>query len=263
MIVTLLTDYGLRDPFVGVCHGVIASTCPDARVIDISHGIPAFDVRDGALTLRNALPYMPVGIHVAVVDPGVGTARRAVALRTGDGRVLVGPDNGLLSLAWERCGGLRSGVELTRSGNALAAPSATFDGRDVFAPVAGRLACGAALEALGRPMETSRLETIEIPPARWEDDALVACAVLVDAFGNVALAATASDFPWPAGARLRVEAGGRSRSARAGRAFADVARGALLAYVDAFGHLSLAVRDGAAARELSVQPGDDVRISSA
>src|ERR671916_1249425 len=113
--VTFLSDYGLADEFVGVMHGVIARICPEARVVDITHGIPRYSVRQGAIVLRNTLPYMPVGVHVAIVDPQVGTERRAVALRTGDGRILVGPDNGLLSLAWERCGGVELAVDVTRS----------------------------------------------------------------------------------------------------------------------------------------------------
>ncbi len=140
MIVTLLTDYGRDDDFVGVCHGVIRSIHPEADIVDITHGIERYAVRHGALVLRNTLPYMPVGVHVAVVDPQVGTERRAVALRTGDGRLLVGPDNGLLSLAWERCEGVDQVVDITRSPHRLEPVSATFHGRDIFAPV------GAALE---------------------------------------------------------------------------------------------------------------------
>ena len=112
MIVTLLTDYGRDDDFVGVCHGVIRRIHPEAQIIDIAHGLPRYAVRRGALVLRNTLPYMPVGVHVAVVDPQVGTERRAVALGTADGRILVGPDNGLLSLAWEGCGGVEGGRAL-------------------------------------------------------------------------------------------------------------------------------------------------------
>ena len=115
MIVTLLTDYGRDDDFVGVCHGVIRGIHPGAEIVDITHGIERYAVRQGALVLRNALPYMPSGVHVAVVDPQVGTERRAVALQTRDGRLLVGPDNGLLSLAWERCGGVDQAVDVTRS----------------------------------------------------------------------------------------------------------------------------------------------------
>ena len=115
MIVSLLTDYGHDDEFVGVCHGVIRSIHPEAEIIDLAHGIHRYDVRHGALVLRNTLPYLPPGVHVGVVDPQVGTERRALALQTGDGRLLVGPDNGLLSLAWERCGGVAVVVDVTRS----------------------------------------------------------------------------------------------------------------------------------------------------
>ncbi|MEX2253522.1 MAG: SAM-dependent chlorinase/fluorinase, partial [Thermoleophilaceae bacterium] len=143
MIVTLLTDYGAEDEFVGVLHGVIRRACPEAQVIDITHGVPRYDVRRGAIVLRNTLPYMPAGVHLAVVDPQVGTERRAVALRCEDGRILVGPDNGLLSLAWEGCGGVELAVDVTRSPHRLEPVSATFHGRDVVAPVAAPLAAGA------------------------------------------------------------------------------------------------------------------------
>ena len=119
MIVTLLTDYGRDDDFVGVCHGVMRGIEPELRIIDITHGIRRYSVRQGALVLRNTLPYMPLGVHVAVVDPQVGTERRGLALRTGDGRILVGPDNGLLSLAWQRCGGVELVVDITRSPHRL------------------------------------------------------------------------------------------------------------------------------------------------
>ena len=161
MIVSLLTDYGRDDDFVGVCHGVIAAIA-DVRIIDITHGIPRYGVRRGALVLRNTLPYMPAGVHVAVVDPQVGTERRALALRCGDGRLLVGPDNGLLSLAWEGAAGWSGGRR-----DALAAParavSATFHGRDVFAPVAAHLAAGADLADAGEPLEPETLARVELP----------------------------------------------------------------------------------------------------
>ena len=151
MIVTLLTDYGRDDDFVGVCHGVIRGIHPEAEIVDITHGIERYAVRQGALVLRNTLPYMPIGVHVAVVDPQVGTERRAIALRTGDGRMLVGPDNGLLSLAWERCGGVELAVDVTRSPHRLEPVSATFHGRDIFAPVAAHLAGGRRARRRRRP----------------------------------------------------------------------------------------------------------------
>ncbi len=157
MIVTLLTDYGRDDDFVGVCHGVIRGIAPDARIVDVTHGIPRHDVRHGALVLRNTLPYMPVGVHVAVVDPQVGTERRALALRCDDGRVLVGPDNGLLSLAWDQAGGVDLAVDVSRSPHRLEPVSATFHGRDVFAPVAAHLAAGAELADAGVPLDPEGL----------------------------------------------------------------------------------------------------------
>ena len=172
VIVSLLTDYGRDDDFVGVCHAVILGICPEATIVDLSHGIARHDVREGALALRNTLPYMPVGVHVAIVDPQVGTERRAVALRTDDGRLLVGPDNGLLSLAWERFGGVAEAVDVSRSPHRLEPVSATFHGRDVFAPVAAHLAAGAPLAEAGEPLDPDTLDTIELPaPAergtRW------------------------------------------------------------------------------------------------
>ena len=161
MIVTLLTDYGRDDDFVGVCHGVIRTIHPDADIVDITHGIERYAVRQGALVLRNTLPYMPVGVHVAVVDPQVGTERRAIALRTGDGRILVGPDNGLLSLAWERCEGVDLVVDITRSPHRLEPVSATFHGRDIFAPVGAWLARGAELADAGDPLDPETLARVE------------------------------------------------------------------------------------------------------
>ena len=168
MIVTLLTDYGRDDDFVGVCHGVIRTIHPEAQIVDITHGVGRYSVRQGALVMRNTLPYMPVGVHVAVVDPQVGTERRALALRTGDGRVLVGPDNGLLSLAWRRCGGIDLAMDVTRSPHRLEPVSATFHGRDIFAPVAAHLARGAELADAGDQLDETELQTVELPVPRVE-----------------------------------------------------------------------------------------------
>ncbi len=187
MIVTLLTDYGRDDDFVGVCHGVIRRIHPEAQIVDITHGLPRYAVRQGALVLRNTLPFMPLGVHVAVVDPQVGTERRALALRSGDGRILVGPDNGLLSLAWERCGGVDLAVDITRSPHRLEPVSATFHGRDIFAPVAAHLARGAELADAGDPLDPTALAVVELPKPRTEGGELVAHALVLDRFGNVGL----------------------------------------------------------------------------
>ena len=142
MVITFLTDFGLADDFVGVCHGVMKRIAPDCEVIDITHGIAPQAVLQGALTLANTLPYMPSGVHLAVVDPGVGTGRRALALRSGDGRFFVGPDNGLLLPAAERLGGIEAAHELTNPEYMLEPVSRTFHGRDVFSPAAAHLASG-------------------------------------------------------------------------------------------------------------------------
>src|SRR5688572_7773756 len=170
--ITFLSDYGLADEFVGIVHGVIARIAPDARVIDIGHGVPRQDVQAGARMLERALPYVPAGVHLAVVDPEVGAARRAIALRTADDdRLLVGPDNGLVLPAAERFGGVAEAVELPASRCRLEPVSATFHGRDVFAPVAARLAVGEPLSAAGTPLEASELVSLERSQARQEADA--------------------------------------------------------------------------------------------
>jgi len=191
-IISFLSDYGLDDNFVGVCHGVIARLCPSARIIDLTHGIPRHDVLSGALTLRSAVPFLPAGIHLAVVDPTVGArghqARRAVALATAsERRILVGPDNGLLSLAAEQLGGVVDAVDVGRSPYRLEPVSATFHGRDIFAPVAAALAGGAALPEVGEPIAIEDLATVALPQAAADDAGLTAHVLTIDRFGNVIL----------------------------------------------------------------------------
>src|SRR5436309_1170991 len=159
-IITFLSDYGLEDDFVGICHGVIASICRAARVIDLTHGVPRHDVRAGAVLLRGALSYVPLGVHLAVVDPDVGAERRAVAIRAGDGRLMVGPDNGLLWLAAEQAGGVIEAADIAHSRHGLEPVSATFHGRDIFAPVAAHLAAGVALADVGQPIDPDDLVRI-------------------------------------------------------------------------------------------------------
>jgi hypothetical protein len=261
VIVTLLTDYGRDDDFVGVCHGVVRSIAPDAQIVDITHGIPRYDVRRGALTLRNTLPYMPVGVHVAIVDPQVGTERRAVALRCADGRLLVGPDNGLLSLAWDGAGGIDLAVDITRSPHRLEPVSATFHGRDVFAPVAGRLAAGAPLEDAGEPYEPDLLARVDLPEPRIEGDAVVAHALTTDRFGNVALDVRHDDLAGTGlklGATVELEAKGERFLASFATTFADVGRGELIVYEDAYRTLALAINRGDAGGTLGLRPDDEV-----
>ena len=263
MIVTLLTDYGHDDEFVGVCHGVIKAVDPALEILDVTHGIGRYDVRHGAVVLRNTLPYLPVGVHVAVVDPQVGTERRALALETGDGRILVGPDNGLLSLAWERAGGVIVAVDVTRSPHRLEPVSATFHGRDVFAPVAARLAAGAPLAQAGAPLDPVGLMPLELPRPRVDSAGLTATVVGIDGFGNVSLLAGPGDLG-AAGLRLgraaAVRAGDVSLQAVYARTFADVDPGDAIVYEDAARTAAVAINTGDASAALLVRPGDEVRI---
>ena len=263
VIVTLLTDYGRDDDFVGVCHGVIRRIHPEAQIVDITHGLPRYAVRQGALVLRNTLPFMPAGVHVAVVDPQVGTERRAVALRSGDGRILVGPDNGLLSLAWERCGGVDLAVDITRSPHRLEPVSATFHGRDIFAPVAAHLARGAELADAGDPLDPAELAVVALPEPRTEDGALVAHALVVDRFGNVSLDLDHDDMAGTdikLGATVEIEAAGERYLATYAQTFADVRPGELLVYEDAYRTLAVAINRGDAAGTLGVKPDAEVRL---
>lgn len=264
MVITLLTDYGSDDEFAGVCRGVICAICPDCTVIDVSHGIPRHDVRRGAIVLRNALPFMPAGVHVAVVDPEVGTERRALAVRCADDRVLVGPDNGLLSLAWERFGGVVEAVDVSRSPHRLEPVAATFHGRDIFAPVAAQLARGAELAEAGQLVDPDELCVLDLPRASVEAWGLHAHVLLVDGFGNVGLDAGHADLAGTGlalGREVDVSARGASRPARLVRSFADVAAGELLVYEDAYRVLAVAVNRGDAAAELGVRPDDELVLT--
>jgi S-adenosyl-L-methionine hydrolase (adenosine-forming) len=260
--ITFLSDYGYADEFAGVCRGVIATIAPGAQVIDLTHGIGRAAVRQGALVLANALPYCPAGVHLAVVDPGVGTERRPVAVRVdSEDRILVGPDNGLLGLAIERLGGAVQAVDLTVSPFRLEPASATFHGRDLFAPVAARLAQGASLDQAGEPVPPDSLTPMELPEARVYPERVIAHAIHNDRFGNVILNLTRDQLdptPFGLGDSLGVETRGGSFSAAFARTFADVAEGQVLLYEDATQTLALAVNRGSAAEALRIEPDDEV-----
>jgi S-adenosylmethionine hydrolase len=260
-VISFLSDYGLMDGFAGICHGVIAQICPDARVIDVSHGVPRHDVLAGALILRSALPYLPSGVHLAVVDPDVGAQRRAVALRAADGRQFVGPDNGLLSLAAEDGGGVVEAADISSSPWRLEPVSATFHGRDVFAPVAAHLAAGEAFASSGAPLDPAELVTLELPRPRFESGVLVSHALYVDRFGNVQLDAGHDEIS-AAGLKLGRGALIGRHKARYVRTFADAPGGELLLYEDSARMLALAVSHGSAAERLGVSAGDELRITA-
>lgn len=262
--ITFLSDYGVEDEFVGVCHAVMGRITPDARIIDLGHGIPRHDVRSAALVLRRTLPYCEPGVHLAVVDPGVGGSRRAVALRTiEEDRLLVGPDNGLLSLAAQRFGGVAEIVDLARSPHRLEPVSQTFHGRDIFAPVAAALAGGAPLADAGEPIDAAEFVQLEMPLARPSGAGeLIAHAVAFDHYGNVTLDVEHDELT-SIGLRLGQSIRINNVEAMYASTFSDVAAGSLLVYQDPYRTLSVAVNRGSARERLALQHDDTLTISGA
>jgi len=264
--VTFLSDYGTADEFVGVVHAVIARQVPEVRIIDLAHGIPRHGVLQGALTLARALPFAPRGVHLAVVDPEVGGPRRAIALQTAEEeRLLVGPDNGLLLPAAERFGGIAAVVEISASPWRLEPVSATFHGRDVFAPVAARLAAGAPLAEAGTPLEPVELVPLDLPLPRREPGALRATVIGIDTFGNVSLLADHVDLERAGlviGDAIAVRARETEVVARYVRSFAEVGPGEVLVYEDAARTAAIAVNTGRADRLLGVRPGDELVLAA-
>jgi len=262
--VSFLTDYGLADGFVAACHGVIVRELPDARIIDITHLVPPGDIRRGAEILAQTVAYLPVGVHLAVVDPGVGTSRRPVAVQTEHGW-LVGPDNGLLVAAADTLGGALAAYALAVSPGT----PATFHGRDVFAPAAARLARGEAPGGLGAPVDPEGLVRPRPPIARLAPPGEVETEVaLVDHYGNVQFAARpellAQAGLRPGGTALVTRAGGSPLAGPPfGVTFGSVAAGELVLYVDSAGRVALAVNRGNAAARLGLAAGDVVRIGPA
>jgi S-adenosyl-L-methionine hydrolase (adenosine-forming) len=261
--ITFLSDYGYEDEFAGVCRAVISQIAPDAPLIDLTHGIAREDVRQGAIALANALPMCPPGVHLAVVDPGVGSARRAVAVAAGEGRLLVGPDNGLLSRALDRLGGPGDVVELSRSPFRLEPLSATFHGRDLFAPVAAHLALGATLAEAGEPLDPASLTALDLPVPRIEADQVVAAAIHQDGFGNVTLNLDASMLaggPLRPGERLEVRAPDGRFEALWARTFADVGPAEVLLFEDSSGALAIAASGGSAAGLLNLERDSEITL---
>jgi S-adenosyl-L-methionine hydrolase (adenosine-forming) len=266
VIITFLTDFGLQDDFVGTCHGVIAGIAPETRVIDLTHGIRPGHVLQGALVLANALPYMPAGVHLAVVDPGVGSGRRALALRDQQGRLHVGPDNGLLLPAAERFGGVVAAHELANAEYSLQPVSRTFHGRDLFSPAAAHLAAGLALEKLGPPVDPGELVRVEIPPPEVGQNRIRAVVLSVDRFGNLALNLRREHLEnaeLAAGTRLELTSRGERFYAVFARTFDDAPRGSLILYEDSYESLALAVSRGSAAQLLRVEEGGEIVLDLA
>ncbi|HKN64365.1 MAG TPA: SAM-dependent chlorinase/fluorinase [Gaiellaceae bacterium] len=266
MIITFLTDFGLQDDFVGTCHGVIAKIAPDARVLDVTHGVRPGHVLQGALVLANTLPYMPAGIHLAVVDPGVGSSRRALALRDEEGRLHVGPDNGLLLPAADRFGGVAQAHELANAEYSLQPVSRTFHGRDLFSPAAAHLAAGVALEELGPPVDPDQLVRLELPQPEVGQNRIRAVALVVDRFGNIALNLQREQLDQAElapGTRVELTCHGERFYAVFARTFADAPRGSLILYEDSYGSLALAVSRGSAALLLRLEEGGEIVLDLA
>ena len=261
--ITFLTDFGLQDDFVGTCHGVMKRIAPDVDIIDITHGIAPQAVLQGALTLANTLPFMPEGVHLAVVDPGVGGSRRALALRDGQGRLHVGPDNGLLIPAAEKLGGIVEARELANPEYALESVSRTFHGRDLFAPAAAHLALGVPLEELGPPIAPDALARLDLPRPEVGSTRIHSTVISIDRFGNVQLnlerehLESANIVP---GTRLELQVGTERYYAVAARTFADARPGDIILYEDAYRNISIAISGGNAAAMFGISEGQDVRI---
>jgi S-adenosylmethionine hydrolase len=261
--ITFLTDFGLQDDYVGVCRGVMKRIAPEAQILDLSHGISPQAVTEGALMLARAIPYLPEGIHLAVVDPGVGSARRGIALRTGDGRVFVGPDNGLLSLAAppESVDAARS---LTNPRYHLEHVSRTFHARDVFAPVAAHLAAGVAFDDLGVEVDPATLVRLDLPRPEVSSNAMRATVLAVDRFGNLQLNLRREDvdvFGVQPGDRVELKFALDPYYAVVAETFEDTSRGELLVYEDSYGAYSIAISGGNASRLTGASAGDLVRIN--
>lgn len=235
-------------------------------MIDITHGIPPQHVLQGALVLANTLPYMPAGVHVAVVDPGVGGERKPLAFRGGDGRLYVGPDNGLLLVAADRLGGIEEAVEIANEDYMLTPVSRTFHGRDVFSPAGAHLATGVELRELGPALDPARLARLELPVAQIGTARIRATALYIDRFGNIQLNLTSQDLEKVGivpGTKVEVEVRFERYFAVAARTFAEVRTGDIVLYEDSYRNIALAINQGNAARMFSLRVGQEVLLSLA
>jgi S-adenosylmethionine hydrolase len=264
--ISFLTDYGTADEFVGVVKSVVRDLAPHVSVIDLTHEIPPFDVRAGSLALARCIGYVPSGVVLAVVDPGVATDRRAVAIEVAGGAgVLVGPDNGLLAPAVAMAGGAERAVEITNPEFMLEAPGATFAGRDVFAPAAAHLCNGVELTELGPEIDPILLLPGTVPLPREEGEGIVAEVLWVDRFGNAQLNLGPDDLPSGWGPHLQVQISSPTdgqvvrRAVRAAN-FAELGAGTVGLVLDSYGMLAVALDQRSAAEELGLAAGDQVTV---
>ena len=261
--ITFLTDFGLQDDFVGTCHGVIKRIAPDVEIIDITHGIEPRHLLHGALTLADTIPYMPVGVHLAVVDPGVGTDRRAVALEDKSGRIYVGPDNGLLLPVADRMGGIASAHQITNPEVALEGISPTFHGRDVFSPAAAHLALGVPLEEMGPKIAVLDLVRLDIPKPEVRRGRIKAAIVDTDRFGNMQLNLRHTHLEAAGivvGTEIELEHKGERYYAITARTFSDARRGDIMLYEDSFQNIAVAISGGDATTMFGALPSDKIII---
>jgi S-adenosylmethionine hydrolase len=257
--ISFTTDYGLADGFPAACEGVMARIAPTARVIHVTHLVPPHDIRRGATLLAQTVPYLPTAVHLAVVDPGVGTERRPICITTDTG-VFVGPDNGLLIPAATALG-MTAAYELTEY--RLTPVSATFHGRDIFAPAAAHLAAGLTPDRLGREIDLDTLVRLPEPVTFATPGRLTTEVVGADTFGNLQLAATAADLASTgatSGWYVHAHVGDRSVEAVVGNTFADAGLDAAVLLVDSAGHLAIAINGGSAAQELNAETGSPATI---
>jgi S-adenosylmethionine hydrolase len=260
--ITFLSDYGTGDEFVGVVKSVIRSIAPHVVVIDLTHENPAYDVRAGSLTLGRAAQYLAPGVVLAVVDPGVGTERRAIAVEVGGGQsYLVGPDNGLLASAVAMSGGATAAVELTNVDLQLPAPGPTFAGRDVFAPAAAHLCLGVPLTELGRPVDPLSLLPGLLPLPRDEDGAVVAEVLWVDRYGNCQLNVDPDEIA-DLGPRVQLRWGDDVRTADRAATYEGITPGQVGLVVDSYGMLSVCLGKRSAADELHMAVGTEVTLAT-
>jgi S-adenosylmethionine hydrolase len=268
-IITFLTDFGLNGA-TAACRGVMLSICRDAQIIDVGHDIRKFAIGDGAFLLRFALPYVPIGVHVGVVDPGVGTRRRPIAIRTGRGDVLIGPDNGLLPPAADALGGASEARELTNRDLWLPVTTSTFHGRDIFSPVAAHLAAGdAEFAAVGPEIDLDTLIRLPEPEAIVAEGSIETVVTYVDSFGNIRLAGGRDELDAAFGdledgtPMLAEFQGGPREETRYGTTFGTVPLGASVVYVDSLGNLAMADNQASLATRLGVGPDRSLRITRA
>lgn len=263
---TFLSDYGLDDSFVGVCHGVVARIAPEVRILDVCHQVLPQDVVQGALTLAAALPYLPVGVHLALVDPVAAQVPRPVVVQAADGSTFLAPDNGLASLAWEKAGGATAAFEVTEATLFLPNPSITFRGRDIFAPVAARLAAGLSPQEVGPALDPAELVRLRQPTARVHGDHVHGEVTAVDHFGNLALNMNRSDLEAAGlalGDTVELRIGGRALQIPLTVTYGEVAAGRLAICEDAYRRITIAVNLGSAAATLRTQRGEPVVVGRA